>query len=64
MNIATYRPGLGLIGTGLILWIIGVLLPSVLPMTGSVGPVLVMAGQVIFWVGVIVLVELIIKGLL
>lgn len=56
MNLTTYRPGLGLLGTGLILWIIGVLIPILLPPIAAVGAVLILVGQLLFWVGVAVLV--------
>jgi hypothetical protein len=51
-----YRPALGLIGTGAILWIIGVLLSHFIPALPPIGAVLVLFGQVLFWIGVAVLV--------
>jgi hypothetical protein len=68
MNIVPYRPGLGLIGTGVILWIIGLLLIQFVPGLPPFGAVLVLVGQILFWIGVVVLVVqlliALVKGLL
>lgn len=56
MDITTYRSGLGLIGTGAILWIVGLLVSSLLPAVAAVGAVLVLFGKIIAAVGVLVLV--------
>jgi hypothetical protein len=63
-----YRPAIGLVITGAVLWIIGVLLSNLIPALPPIGAVLVLFGQILFWIGVVVLViQLIIalvKGLL
>lgn len=55
MDLVTYRPGLGILGTGLILWITGILFMTLLPAVAAVGAVLVLVGQILFWLGVAVL---------
>lgn len=62
-DLTPYRPGLGLIGTGAILWIAGLLIIALVPVIGSIGTVLVLFGQILFWIGVAVLVLQIIIGL-
>jgi hypothetical protein len=54
MNLANYRLGLGIIGTGVILWIAGLLLAVFVPALAPVAAVLVTVGQVLFWGGVII----------
>jgi len=56
MNLQPYRPGLGLIGTGLILWLIGILVPILLPLVGAIGAVLILVGTLLFWIGVAILI--------
>jgi hypothetical protein len=53
MNLANYRLGLGIIGTGVILWIVGLLIAAFVPALAPVGAVLVTVGQVLFWLGIV-----------
>jgi hypothetical protein len=53
MNLANYRLGLGIIGTGVILWIVGLLLAALVPALAPVGAVLVTVGQALFWLGIV-----------
>lgn len=56
--LAAHRPGLGLIGGGAVLWILGVAFMTIasLGFLAGIGAVLVTIGQIIFWLGVVVLV--------
>jgi hypothetical protein len=53
--IETYKPGLGLIGTGAVLWLLGAAIAVFLPVAAPIGAVLTIFGQVLFWIGVAVL---------
>lgn len=57
------RGNLGLLGTGLVLWIAGLLVIALLPAIASVGAVLVLVGKIVLIVGVILLVLGFIRGL-
>lgn len=63
MDTSSYRPGLGLIGTGFALWVIGVLLAIIFPPLTAVGVVLVLFGKILVGIGVILLIGLFVRGL-
>lgn len=58
-----YTPQLGLLGTGLSLWLIGLLIIALLPVLTAIGVVFVTLGKLLFWIGVIVLVASVVIGL-
>lgn len=58
-----YTPQLGLLGTGLSLWLIGLLIIALLPILTAIGVVFVTVGKLLFWIGVIVLVASIVISL-
>lgn len=64
MNYTPYRPGLGFLGTGLVLWLLGLLVPVLLPIMAVIGPVLILIGQFLFWAGVLILVIQLIMAIL
>ena len=68
LETVNYRPTLGLIGTGVALWIVGLLLNQFVPGLPPFGAVLVLVGQILFWIGLVVLVAqllmALVKGLL
>lgn len=62
--VENHRPGLGIIGIGALLWIVGALfmnLPT-LAFLAAVGAVLITIGQILFWLGIVVLILEVIFG--
>ncbi len=51
-----YRVGLSIIAAGFGLWLIGVLLPIFLPVLAAIGAVFTLAGEVLFWLGIVILI--------
>ena len=62
---STHRPGFSLIGVGAVLWIVGALLMGVptLAALAGVGAVCITIGQILFWIGLVVLAIEIVIGL-
>lgn len=59
-----YVSPLGLVITGAVLWIIGVLIDHLLPVVGVIGGPVAIVGTVLFYIGIIWLIVSIIVGLL
>lgn len=64
MNLDPLQPGLNIILTGAVVWIVGLLLITFVPPVAAVGAVLTLVGQVIFWLGVVVLAFQLLLGLI
>lgn len=63
MDFLAYRPAIGLMVAGAVLWIIGILLMYYVPALPPVGAVLILFGQILFWIGLVILViQLIVKA--
>lgn len=54
--------GISLVGTGLILWLAGVIFITFLPVLAPVGVVLAFVGQVIFWIGIVLFLILLVRS--